>query len=60
MARFDVHVNRGGSGCLLDVQADLISGLNTRLVVPLLPVGVAPANAERLNPVFVQGERVLP
>jgi toxin CcdB len=59
MARFDVHVNRGGSGYLLDVQADLISGLNTRLVVPLLPVGVAPASAERLNPVFeVQGERV--
>jgi toxin CcdB len=59
MARFDVHVNRGGGGYLLDVQADLISGLNTRLVVPLLPAGIAPASAERLNPVFdVQGERV--
>ena len=59
MARFDVHVHRGGSGYLLDVQADLIGGLNTRLVVPLMPVGLAPASAERLNPVFeVEGERV--
>jgi len=59
MARFDVHVHRGGSAYLLDVQADLVSGLNTRLVVPLMPVGTAPASAERLNPVFeVQGERV--
>ena len=59
MARFDVHTQRGASGRLLDVQADLISGLNTRLVVPLLPVDVAPASAERLNPVFdLLGERV--
>jgi toxin CcdB len=59
MARFDVHANRGGSGWLLDVQADLIGGLNTRMVVPLLPLDAAPAIAHTLNPVFeVQGERV--
>ncbi|HMO45267.1 MAG TPA: CcdB family protein [Rubrivivax sp.] len=59
MARFDVHVNRGADGWLLDVQADLFGGLNTRLVVPLLPVGSAPTSAERLNRVLdLPGERV--
>jgi toxin CcdB len=53
MARLDVHVRRdGGSGYLLDVQADLLSGLNTRLVVPLLPEDQAPKPAARLNPMF--------
>jgi toxin CcdB len=38
MARLDVHARRDNrAGYLLDVQADLLSGLNTRLVVPLLP-----------------------
>jgi toxin CcdB len=59
MARFDVYANRGGAGFLLDVQADLITRLNTRVVVPLLPQDAAPTPAERLNPVFeVQGSRV--
>ncbi|WP_442680181.1 CcdB family protein [Sphingomonas sp. ASY06-1R] len=53
MARLDVHARLdGGAGYLLDVQADLLSGLNTRLVVPLLPLDQAPAPAARLNPVF--------
>lgn len=52
MARFDVYANRGGAGFLLDVQADLITQLNTRVVVPLLPLDVAPASADRLNPIF--------
>lgn len=50
MARFDVCRNKGGSGYLLDVQSDLLSGLNTRVVVPLLPKSEAPLPAERLNP----------
>ncbi len=59
MARFDVYVNRGGTGCLLDVQADLITRLNTRVVVPLLTQDAAPTPADRLNPVFeVQGAKV--
>lgn len=53
MARLDVHARRdGGAGYLLDVQAELLSGLNTRLVVPLLPRDQAPVPAARLNPVF--------
>ena len=58
MARLDVHARRdGGPGYLLDVQADLLSGLNTRLVLPLLPWRDAPTPAARLNPVVeVAGE----
>lgn len=52
MARFDVRRNMGGNGYLLDIQSDLLSGLNTRVVVPLLPKDDAPQPAERLNPEF--------
>ena len=52
MARYDVSRNPDGPGYLLDVQSDLLEGLNTRVVVPLLPVNEAPSPAERLNPVF--------
>lgn len=60
MARFDVFRNEGGAGYLLDVQSDLLSGLNTRVVVPLLPRSKAPSPAQRLNPVFeVEGVEVV-
>ena len=52
MAKYDVFRRRSGPGYLLDCQADLLSRLNTRLVVPLLPVREAPTPAARLNPVF--------
>jgi len=51
MARLDVYEN-GATGYLLDVQADIVYGLNTRLIVPLMPPGMAPLPARRLNPVF--------
>lgn len=51
MARFDVYGLRGG-GLALDCQADLLSVLKTRFVVPLLPKADAPPPAERLNPIF--------
>lgn len=42
------------------MQSDLIASLNTRVVVPLLPVDEAPLPAERLNPVLdVEGVRVV-
>ena len=45
---------------MLDVQADLLDELNTRVVVPLLPVDMAPIPAGFLNPVFdVEGEQVV-
>lgn len=52
MARFDVYRNGAGEGFLLDVQADLLSHLNTRVVVPLLPSGGDLQPARGLNPVF--------
>jgi toxin CcdB len=57
MARFDVYANPGG-GFVLDVQADLLDELKTRVVVPLLPLDAAPQPARRLNPVFeLEGTR---
>ncbi len=52
MARYDVSPNPEGPGLLLDVQTDLLSGMNTRMVVPLLPLKSAPQPMARLNPVF--------
>lgn len=52
MARFGVYRNPDGDGYLLDVQADLLSHMNTRVVVPLLPLDIAPTPAGTLNPVF--------
>jgi len=58
MARYDVYASPDGAGYLLDVQADLLESLNTRVVVPLMPVCDAPIPAKRLNPAFdVHSER---
>lgn len=58
MARFDIYPSPDGAGYLLDVQADLLDGLNTRVVVPLMPVDAAPAPASQLNPMFdIRSER---
>ena len=60
MARFGVYANPDGKGYLLDVQADLLSHYNTRIVVPLLPLANAPTPAGTLNPVFdIEGTKVL-
>jgi len=60
MSRFDVYKNPEGDGYLLDVQADLLNDLNTRMVVPLLPLLVAPKPAQHLNPRFeIQKESVV-
>jgi len=57
VARFDIFAYPEG-GYLLDVQCDVLERLNTRLVVPLLPVDEAPTPAKDLNPVFeISGAR---
>lgn len=53
MPRLDVFRNPAGAGYLLDVQAELLDDLTTRVVVPLLPKAAAPPPIGRLNPVFV-------
>ena len=50
MAQFDVH--RLGDDLIVNCQSDLLSELNTRAVVPLIPRARAPKVAGRFNPVF--------
>ena len=51
MARYGVY--RVGDGELvLDVQSDIVDGLDTRVVAPLVPLDRASKPAARLNPVF--------
>lgn len=52
MARFDVYSYQGGRGYLLDCQTDYLSGLETRLTVPLFRHEDFPRPAVRLNPIF--------
>jgi toxin CcdB len=52
MTRFRVYPNPDGNGYLIDVQADSLSHFNTRMVIPLLPLDVAPKPAKTLNPLF--------
>lgn len=56
MARFDLYRDPDGHGFLLDVQADMMNHLNTRIVVPLLPSDRAPKPAKGLNPEFTIGD----
>lgn len=51
MAQFDVYTLKE-AGLVLDVQTDLLQGIHTRMVVPLLPRQQAPHPAEHLNPIF--------
>ncbi|MEI9424719.1 CcdB family protein [Mesorhizobium sp. Cs1299R1N1] len=52
MARYDLYRNIDGDGYLLDVQADLLDRLTTRVVIPLMPPNMAPVPGRRLNPTF--------
>ena len=52
MSKYDVFSNPSDDGYLLDVQMDLLSDFNTRVVVPLLLTSSAPKPATRLNPIF--------
>jgi toxin CcdB len=59
MNRYNVYKNKFGSGYILDVQTDLLSGLNTRVVVPLMTLSDSPKLAKYLNPTFeVDSEKV--
>ena len=58
MAKYDVYRLAALDGLVVDVQADLLEPLNTRVVVPLLALEAAPKPAKRLNPIFeIQGIR---
>lgn len=59
MARFDIHpMPRHDRGYLIDVQADLLDRLDTRVVVPLFREEDAPPPMANLNPIFeINGQR---
>lgn len=59
MSRLDVHpMPDGAAGYVVNVQADLLSQIATRTVIPLLPEADAPKPISGLNPVFdIEGKR---
>ncbi len=65
MAQFDVYLNPNAATrkeipYLLDVQADLLDTLVTRVVVPLVLAGEMGLAAKQLNPKFkVKGDAVV-
>jgi toxin CcdB len=60
MAQFQVYRDLDEPGYLLDCQSDLLSGLSTRLVVPLFPQDNGPFPSPRLNPTLkVDGEALV-
>ncbi|MBC7103098.1 MAG: CcdB family protein [Parvibaculum sp.] len=62
MAAFDIHANpeprtRGALPYVIELQADLLSDLNTRLVAPFAPAQHYRGAVPRLNPVIdIEGE----
>lgn len=52
MSRYAIYPNPSEAGYLLDVQAEIHSTLNVRMVIPLLPLALAPTPARTLNPLF--------
>ncbi len=57
MAQFDYYTIADGPGFWLDCQTDLMGDYQSRFVIPLLPLDVAPTPARGLNPLFeIEGE----
>jgi len=65
MAQFDVHENNNTDSAatipyLLNVQADLLNKLTTRVVVPLVTASAMGKPAMHLNPCFkIEGKAVV-
>jgi toxin CcdB len=65
MAQFDIYANpdensKASAPYLLDVQADLLNKLSTRVVVPLVTAAAIGKSLPFLNPKFeVQGTTVI-
>lgn len=54
MARFDIYdvIIASRRGYVLDIQADAVADLQTRVVAPLARIGTVPAVIRDLNPIF--------
>lgn len=55
MAKYDVYYAKADKTLLVDCQADMLEVLDTRVVVPLLPIANAPKPARYLNPLIELG-----
>ncbi|MCQ2005681.1 CcdB family protein [Rhizobium sp. NRK18] len=58
MARFHVYRLRRDEVLAIDLQADLLEQLNTRVMAPLYSLSVSPWSLSRLNPHFEIGETI--
>ena len=52
MAQCDYYPQRRAKGYWLDCQTDLLDDIESRFVVPLLPLEAVPSPIRQLNPVF--------
>lgn len=52
MARFHVHRLKTGDGLVMDLQADFLDNLETRVVAPVLPLERIGCPFVRLSPVL--------
>lgn len=59
MARFDIYQIRSTAGLAVDVQADLLDHLKTRVVIPLLDGPEADWSMLRLTPKIMFGGKHL-
>ncbi|AYG57698.1 CcdB family protein [Rhizobium jaguaris] len=57
MARFHVYGLKQSQTLALDLQSNLLERLNTRMMVPLLPMDDVSASITRLNPRFAINDR---
>lgn len=58
MAKYDVYIVQ--DNYVIDVQDDLLSDLNIRVVIPLILPDQAPQPAQRLNPIFeINGKEMI-
>ena len=57
MARFDAYL--GKRGYILDVQSDILEGLESRIVVPLFPPSRIKLHIHHLNPILQVQDRPL-
>lgn len=56
--QFDYYARLDGPGFWLDCQTDFMSHFDTRFVIPLLPLPLAPVPAAHLNPLCeINGEK---
>ena len=58
MAKYDVDAIRGSQDLLLDVQANVLYGLSSRVIVPLVLKNPFFTPAPRLNPAFVVNDEI--